>query len=281
MAIDETSPASAAAVAPPFPDGNVFDQRGVSRPHGAGPDIGAYEAGNQAPIARCKDVTAPAGASCKADANIDDGSSDPDGDALTLAQDPAGPYSLGNTSVTLTVTDPFQASSSCSATVTVQDTAGPTIVPTLATNVLGGNRNHALVSVGLGATASDQCSSAPTAFQVQVYGDEDDQTATDSKGTVFSPDARNLAIGTLRLRAERADAGDGRVYLIVVRGSDSSGNSGFACTSVVVPYSNSASSLAAATAQATAAVSYCQGHGGSAPSGYFTIGDGPVIGPKQ
>jgi len=276
MAIAETSPASAHAIT-----ALPTDQRGITRPRGAGSDIGAYEAGNSAPVAHCQSVTVPAGASCQANASIDNGSSDPDGDTITLTQAPPGPYSLGATSVTLTATDPSNASDSCSATVTVTDTVGPTITPTVASSVLNSVKNHELVNVGLGATASDQCSTPPTSFQVQVYGDEDDQTATDSKGTVFSPDARDLAIGTLRLRAERADAGDGRVYLIVVRGADSSGNAGFGCASVVVPYSNSTNSLSAATTQASAAVSYCQSHGGAAPAGYFTIGDGAVIGPKQ
>jgi hypothetical protein len=276
MAIDETSPASAQAIAA-LPS----DQRGVTRPRGAGSDIGAYEAGNSAPVAHCQNVTVPAGASCQANASIDNGSSDPDGDTITLTQAPPGPYSLGATSVTLTATDPSNASGSCSATVTVADTAGPTITPTVTSSVLNANKNHELLNVGLGATASDQCSTPPTSFLVRVYGDEDDQAPTDSKGTVFSPDARNVAIGTLRLRAERTDAGDGRVYLIVVSGSDSSGNSGFGCSAVMVPYSNSASSLGAVTTQAAAAVAYCQSHSGAAPPGYFSIGDGPVIGPKQ
>jgi hypothetical protein len=42
---------------------------------------------------------------------------------------------------------------------------------------------------------------------VQVFGNENDQTPTDSQGTVFSPDANNIAPGTLRLRAERSDSG--------------------------------------------------------------------------
>jgi hypothetical protein len=74
---------------------------------------------NQAPVARCKYVTVVADNSCTAAASINDGSSDPDGDPITVTQSPAGPYPLGMTTVTLTVTDSHDASSSCQAVVTV------------------------------------------------------------------------------------------------------------------------------------------------------------------
>jgi hypothetical protein len=127
--------------------------------------------------------------------------------------------------------------------------------------------------------ARANCGSAAT-FQVQVFGDEDDQTATDKKGTVFSPDATNLTLGTLNLRAERIDSGDGRVYLILVRGTDAAGNTRFNCNTVVVPHDSSASAMASVNNQAAAAKAYCQANG-APPPGYFVIGDGPVIGPKQ
>jgi hypothetical protein len=81
---------------------------------------------NQAPLAVCQNVTVTADASCTADASINNSSFDPDGDAITFTQSPAGPYSLGTTNVTLTVTDSKGASSQCSATVTVNNPA-PTV----------------------------------------------------------------------------------------------------------------------------------------------------------
>jgi len=83
---------------------------------------------NETPVADCRDVTVPGDpTTCTAAANVDDGSSDPDGDALVLAQSPAGPYALGPTPVTLSATDPGGLSGSCSATVTVVDQAAPVI----------------------------------------------------------------------------------------------------------------------------------------------------------
>ncbi len=77
---------------------------------------------NEAPIAVCQNITLPADNNCEAQAtgaDFDGGSSDPDGDPLTFAVTPAGPYTIGTTSVVLTVTDLSGASSTCGATITV------------------------------------------------------------------------------------------------------------------------------------------------------------------
>jgi hypothetical protein len=93
---------------------------------------------NQPPIAACHDVTVAAGAGvCSASASIDNGSSDPDGDPITLAQSPAGPYALGSTVVTLTVTDGQGASDSCQATITVVDQQPPAVQCVPGTNPVG------------------------------------------------------------------------------------------------------------------------------------------------
>lgn len=78
------------------------------------------------PVAKCKNVTVAAGANCTANASIDNGSFDPDqGDTITLSQSPPGPYAIGNTLVTLTVTDNHGVASQCQATVTVTDSGQP------------------------------------------------------------------------------------------------------------------------------------------------------------
>lgn len=92
------------------------------------PTVAAYEIPCTKPIAQCKNVTVPTDPGmCSAPASVDNGSYDPDGDAITLAQAPPGPYGLGATSVTLTATDPAGQSSSCTATVTVVDREPPSI----------------------------------------------------------------------------------------------------------------------------------------------------------
>ncbi len=317
---------------------------------------------NTAPVAKCKAVTVAAGGSCQAPASIDDGSSDPDGDSITLSQSPAGPYSLGTTLVTLSVTDSNAAASFCRAEVTVVDQTAPTAscpLPTAASanasckaaipNVLPGvivadnctaagsllkaqsplvgtlvglgstpigvtvtdaatnasscttaftvsdttgpsvtstvsspsiwSPQHGLISVGLAVRASDNCDGSP-AIAVAVYSNEPDQAPGDDDAS-FSPDARDIAPVTLRLRGERVQSGNGRVYLIVSTATDASGNSGFSCSVVVVAHDQNAKSLAVANDLGAAAQSYCATHNGAPPAGYVQVGTGPTVGPKQ
>ena len=97
----------------------------------------------------------------------------------------------------------------------------------------------------------------------------------------FAPDAKDIAVGSLRLRAERQGNSDGRVYLILVEATDSSGNRGINCCTAVVPHSNKRQALESVQAQAAAAQAFCLAHAGMPPAGYFVLGDGPLIGPKQ
>lgn len=121
---------------------------------------------------------------------------------------------------------------------------------------------------------------AIAAGNLEVNARLDDQTPT-AKNEVYSPDAASIAIGTLRLRAERVDDGNGRVYLIVVTGTSTAGQTGFGTVTVVVPKSSSTASVASIFSQASAAAAYTNANNGAMPPGYFVIGDGPVIGPKQ
>jgi hypothetical protein len=104
-------------------------------------------------------VTKAAGPGCTATvtaAEVDNGSSDPDGDAITFSLSPAGPFAVGTTSVVLTVTDSHGASSQCSATVTVTDTEAPTLnVPSAITAEFTDANGAAVVYA---VTSSDNCS---------------------------------------------------------------------------------------------------------------------------
>jgi hypothetical protein len=138
----------------------AVDQRGVSRPQGAKRDIGSVEfVFNHPPVAVCANVTVSADSSCHAAVSpsaVGGGSSDPDGDPITLHLSPAGPYSLGSTPVTLTVTDDGGLSSSCTATITVVDTTLP-VISCPANVVLECPANTSPAATGT-ATATDNCS---------------------------------------------------------------------------------------------------------------------------
>jgi len=116
---------------------------------------------NQPPDAICKNVTTnTAPGTCSANASVDKGSFDPDGDSITLSQSPADPYSKGTTNVTLTVTDDKGASDSCTAVVTVVDAEAPTITcPAPQTAECTGSSS---ATATFSASASDNCGFAST-----------------------------------------------------------------------------------------------------------------------
>ena len=173
--------------------------------------------------------------------------------------------------------DSNSANNTSSASFTVSNQA-PTVTASVTVTQLPQN-SHDLINVGLAASATDGPCGTPT-ITVQVFGDEDDQTPT-AKNEVFSPDAKDIGVGTLRLRGERVNSNDGRVYLIVVKATDAAGQTGFATLTVVVPKSSSPGNVASVMAQAAAAKAFADANNGAPPAGYFVIGNGPIIGPKQ
>ncbi len=120
---------------------------------------------NYPPIAQCRDVTVSADANCEAMASIDDGSYDTDGDPITLGQSPPGPYALGTTLVTLTVTDDRGLTDNCTGYVTVVDDTPPDITcpddATVECSDYCGTPASDPQLAGFIATATDNCDSSP------------------------------------------------------------------------------------------------------------------------
>lgn len=140
---------------------------------------------NQPPTAVCRDVTKSAGTNCSATvtgAEVNNGSTDPDGDALTFNLSPAGPFGIGTHNVTLTASDPFGASNSCRATITIVDATAPAIAcpSNISTQIPAGQVS---VVVNYPAPiASDACSSLNV-------------TTTPASGTSF-PVGSNTVVAT-------------------------------------------------------------------------------------
>ncbi len=114
---------------------------------------------NLPPQAMCQDqtVSTDAGVCQASGVSVDGGSTDPDGDALTFSQDPDNPYPLGDTVVTLEVSDPDGLTDSCMATVSVEDNENPTITAPADVTVECSSPNGQAVDIGT-ATAADNCS---------------------------------------------------------------------------------------------------------------------------
>ena len=173
------------------------------------------------------------------------------------------------------VSDGTDDSNVATVTINVNDTQAP-VVNCSVTKALLWPPNSDLVNVGLTVTASDNDGEAPT-VSIDVFSDEDDSEQPGG----MSPDAKDVAPETLRLRAERRGDADGRVYIIRIKATDQSNNSSYSYCTVVVPHSQSKADLSAVNAQAAAAVAAFVANGNNPPAGFFLVGDGPTVGPKQ
>ena len=155
----------------------------------------------QDPVAQCQDVTKSADSNCEASvapSEVDDGSFDPDGDPITLSLSPAGPYPLGATIVTLTVTDDQGASATCTATVTVIDDTPPTIT------IIGDNPlilECPTTYSELGADVSDACDESPT---LEITGSVDSNVPGDYAITYAATDASGNTSSVERLVSVQA-----------------------------------------------------------------------------
>ena len=181
---------------------------------------------NQAPDARCTSVTVSASAAaCTAAASVNNGSADPDGDPITLTQSPAGPYRLGATGVTLTVSDDRGLASSCMGTVNVVDRTPPVISGLAASPNSIWPPNHKMVAVSVTPSVSDACG----ATSCRIVSISVDEPANASDWEITSPLGASL-------RAERLGSGSDRVYTLAVQCTDGSGNSAQQTVAVTVPH---------------------------------------------
>jgi hypothetical protein len=142
-----------------------------------------------APQARCRDVTLTTSATgCTATglttAQVDNGSFDPNGLPITLSLDRTGPFTVGTTPVTLTVSD-GTFTTPCIANITVVDQTRPTITPppkvvtTICTNDA--------IAVGV-AISNDNCGTPVVTGQVIV-----------SNGLVLTPPINVTAAGLAQI----------------------------------------------------------------------------------
>ncbi len=144
------------------------------------------------PVAACKDITVGLSTTSVSISaiDIDNGSSDNCSVSLSAAPIAFDCSNLGANTVTLTATDPSGRSSSCNATVTVNDIAAPVVsCNTVVVTLSGGTATITVDDVNGGA--SDNCSYTlavePSFFQCSDLGDNDAiLTATDQSGNSSS-----------------------------------------------------------------------------------------------
>jgi len=189
------------------------------------------------PVALCQSVTRDADAACLGavtPAEVDAGSTDPDGDPLTFALVPPGPYPLGDTAVTLKVTDDKGASDTCMATVTVVDITPPAITGASASTPILWPPDHHMVNETVAFTATDNCD-PPGAIVCSL-------AATSSEPDDGIGDGHTLADVAVVdphhvwLRAERSGPETGRTYTVGIACADAASNTGSDAVEVLVPH---------------------------------------------
>jgi hypothetical protein len=221
----------------------------------AGACVGTCTPPNHPPSAKAKNVTVAANNVCVADASIDDGSSDPDGDMLTLVQAPPSPYRLGTTSVRLTATDPSGAFSQANGSVTVVDQTAATIVDLSADRIKLLPKLKKMFAYKISYDTADNCGPVTTSLRVTFVdkhgGDDDD----DDHGHGHGKDkGKNENQGKAKDDDDRGrhdrgpdfvivdkhhvwlKAGGGRVYTITVTAVDGAGNTSTAKVTVKPPH---------------------------------------------
>src|SRR5581483_6644126 len=154
---------------------------------------------NIAPTAICQNVTVQLDASGNASitaAQVNNGSSDNCGVAsMSVSPNSFTCANVGDNNVTLTVTDVNGNTSTCDATVTVQDNISPTAICQNVTVQLDASGNASITAAQLNNGSSDNCgiasmSVSPNTFTCANVGDNNvTLTVTDVNGNTSTCDA--------------------------------------------------------------------------------------------
>ncbi|KFE62016.1 hypothetical protein DB31_4459 [Hyalangium minutum] len=149
---------------------------------------------NPPPVALCRNVTETVTNQCGMNADINNGSYDPGGEPVTCTQTAAGPYNIGNTTVTLTCSDSSGQQASCTGVVTIKDGVKPVVtIAGLNPQPVECNRNGVYTSgfePNPAATANDMCSGtvpvskSGTVNMAAIGAYQRIYTATDAAGNV-------------------------------------------------------------------------------------------------
>jgi len=140
-------------------------------------------------------------------------------------------FPVGVTTVNAKATDASGNTATCSFTVTVNDVEPPVIHDLLVTPPILWPPNHNMKNVNVNYTSTDNCP-GPITCRITVTSDEPENGTGDGD---TAPDWELTDDHHIKLRAERAGNGDGRVYTVTVTCTDQYGNSANGTKTVLVP----------------------------------------------
>lgn len=161
---------------------------------------------------------------CAAAVDFSASASDDQSDVAVSCVPPSGSsFGRGTTPVACTATDLFGATDTCGFDVTVNDAEGPTIRDLSATPKVLWPPNHKMVDVVIGYDATDNCDAASLVSCTLTVSSNEPEDGTGDGDQ--APDWEVVDAHHVRLRAERAGNGNGRIYTIGVACTDGSNNS--------------------------------------------------------
>ena len=155
---------------------------------------------------------------------------------LTVTPASGSFFPVGVTTVSARATDAAGNTATCSFTVTVNDVEPPAINNLFVTPPVLWPPNHKMKNVTVNYTSTDNCP-GPISCHITVTSDEPENGTGDGDQ---APDWDVLNDHHIKLRAERAGNGDGRVYSIKVTCTDQYGNATDSIRRVLVPKNMSA-----------------------------------------
>ena len=209
----------------------------------------------QLPVITCPaNITLPnAPGQCGAIATFSATATDNCGAATVTVQPASGTFfQVGTTTVTARATDGSGNTATCSFTVTVNDVEPPVINNLLVRPPVLWPPNHKMKNVDVDYTSTDNCP-GPITCNITVTSDEPENGTGDGDQ---APDWQILNDHHIKLRAERAGNGDGRIYSVKVTCTDAHGNTASGTKMVIVPKNMSSRDIRLLVFQ-----NWSQGHG--------------------
>ncbi|HEY8133809.1 MAG TPA: family 10 glycosylhydrolase [Thermoanaerobaculia bacterium] len=143
-------------------------------------------------------------------------------------------YPKGMTTIIWTATDAAGLTASATQKVVVVDSEPPAITGMHASKIELWPANHKMVSVDVSYLTEDNCGSVTASLSVNSNEPEDGLGDGDT-----APDWEVVNEHEVRLRAERAGNGSGRIYTITATAVDADGNVSTATVTVMVPLNQS------------------------------------------
>jgi len=146
---------------------------------------------------------------------------------------PAGNvFPVGTTVVTYTATDAVGKTAAATQTVSITDATAPVIGGAAPSPSRLWPPNHKMVDVVVAYTAADNCGAVTTSLSVSS-----NEVPNGSGDGNTSLDWQVVDNHHVRLRAERAGGGNGRIYTITIHATDTHGNTSSQSVIVLVPHS--------------------------------------------